>query len=45
VKPTDRICETEWVMVFTLRDGKVASFRQYHDSAAWVAAYGALAPG
>ena len=39
VKPTDRICETEWVIVFTLRDGKIARFRQYHDSAAWVAAY------
>ena len=39
VKPTDCVCETEWVMVFTLRDGKIARFRQYHDSAAWVAAY------
>ena len=39
VKPTDRICETEWVMVFTLRAGKIARFRQYHDTAAWVAAY------
>ena len=39
VKATDRLCETEWVMVFTLRDGKIARFRQYHDSAAWVAAY------
>jgi uncharacterized protein len=41
VKPTGRLCETEWVMVFTLRDGKIARFRQYHDTAAWVAAYGA----
>ena len=39
VKPTDRLCETEWVMVFTLRAGKIARFRQYHDTAAWVAAY------
>ena len=39
VKPTGCICETEWVMVFTLRDGKIARFRQYHDSAAWVVAY------
>jgi ketosteroid isomerase-like protein len=40
VKPTDRLCETEWAMVFTLRDGKIARFRQHHDTAAWVAAYG-----
>ena len=26
VKPTDRLCETEWAMVFTLRDGKIARF-------------------
>jgi ketosteroid isomerase-like protein len=39
VKPTDRLCATEWVMVFTLRNGRVARFRQYHDTAAWVAAY------
>jgi ketosteroid isomerase-like protein len=39
VKPTGRLCETEWVMVFTLRDGKIARFRQYHHTAAWVAAY------
>jgi ketosteroid isomerase-like protein len=39
VKPTGRICDTEWAMVFTLRDGQIARFRQYHDSAAWVAAY------
>jgi ketosteroid isomerase-like protein len=25
--------------VFALRDGKIARLRQYHDSAAWVAAY------
>jgi uncharacterized protein len=39
VKPTECVCETEWVMVFALRDGKIASLRQYHDTAAWVAAY------
>jgi len=39
VKPTNRVCETEWVMVFTLRDGEIARLRQHHDTAAWVAAY------
>jgi uncharacterized protein len=39
VKPTECVCETEWAMVFTLRGGKIARLRHYHDSAAWVAAY------
>jgi ketosteroid isomerase-like protein len=40
VKPTDRECAADWAMVFTLRDGQIARFRQYLDTAAWVAAYG-----
>jgi uncharacterized protein len=37
-KPTGRSYETEWAMVFTLREGKVARIREYSDTAAWVAA-------
>ncbi len=44
VKPTDRTCEVDWAMVFTLRDGLIARFREYHDTAAWVTAYGAPVP-
>ena len=39
VKSTDRTCTTDWVMVFTLRDGQIARFREYHDTAAWISAY------
>jgi ketosteroid isomerase-like protein len=39
VKPTDRTCTSEWAMVFTLRDGRIARFREYHDTDAWAAAY------
>jgi ketosteroid isomerase-like protein len=39
VKSTDRTCTTDWVMVFTFRDGLIANFQEYHDTAAWVAAY------
>jgi uncharacterized protein len=45
VKPTERVCESEWAMVFSLRDGKIARLRQYHDTAAWVAAYARHSPG
>jgi uncharacterized protein len=43
VKPTDRTCTSDWVMVFTLRDGRITRFREYHDTDRWVAAYGAPA--
>jgi ketosteroid isomerase-like protein len=43
VKPTDRICKSDWVMVFTLRDGQITRFREYHDTDRWVAAYAAPA--
>jgi ketosteroid isomerase-like protein len=40
VKPTGRRYESDWAMVFTLRNGKIVHFREYTDSAAIVAAFG-----
>lgn len=37
--PTGRTVNSDWVMVFTLRNGKVIHFREYTDSAAVNAAY------
>ena len=34
--------KSDWVMVFTLRDGKVVRFREWTDSAQLVRAYGAV---
>jgi hypothetical protein len=39
VKATGRIFESEWVQVFSLRAGKIVSFRGYIDTAAIVAAF------
>lgn len=39
VKSTGRIAKTDWVHVFELRNGKVASWREYFDSAAYAQAY------
>lgn len=39
VKVTGREYASEWVHVFTLRDGKVIKFREYTDTANLVAAY------
>jgi uncharacterized protein len=39
VKSTGNAVETDWVHAFTLRDGKIAEFRGYEDSAAIVAAF------
>lgn len=39
VKVTGRQYASEWVHVFTLRDGKVIKFREYADTANLVAAY------
>ena len=39
VKSTGRIYEDEWVQVFRLRQGRIAAFREFNNSAAWVAAY------
>jgi uncharacterized protein len=33
---------SDWVMVFNMRDGKVARFREFCDSAAMVRAYGGV---
>ncbi len=39
VKGTGRSFETEWAMVFTLKNGKIARFREYTDSYGIVAAF------
>jgi ketosteroid isomerase-like protein len=38
-KATGRRLETEWAMVFTLRDGKIARYQIYSDTANAAAAY------
>ena len=43
VTPTGRSIASDWVMVFTVRDGKVTRFREWTDSAQLVKAYGATA--
>lgn len=37
---TGRIAENAWIMVFTIRGGLVAAFREYDDTAAVAAAHG-----
>ena len=39
-KATDQLLDQDWVMVFTLRDGKVVKWQEYEDSAATVSALG-----
>jgi ketosteroid isomerase-like protein len=39
VKSTGKTVDTDWVHAFTLRDGKIARFRGYEDSAAVAAAF------
>ncbi len=39
VKPTSRTFEQEWAHVYTLRDGKVATFLALEDTAAHVVAF------
>ena len=41
--PTGRGFESDFVMVFTLRDGKVVQFQEFSDSAAINAAYDSAA--
>ncbi len=41
VKPTGRTFEQEWAHVYTLRDGKIAKFRAFEDTAALVVAFDA----
>ena len=39
VRSTGRTYEHDWVMVFTLRQGKIARFRHYYDTADIVVAF------
>ncbi len=39
VKSNGRTCETDWVHVFTLRNGKVVKIHVYSDTACIVAAF------
>ena len=34
IKSTGQVVEIDWAMAFTLRDGKIARFRNYEDTAA-----------
>jgi ketosteroid isomerase-like protein len=43
VKATNRTVELDWIMSFTVRNGKVAKFREYIDTKAIADAYGAAA--
>jgi ketosteroid isomerase-like protein len=43
VKATNRTVELDWIMSFTLLNGKVAKFREYTDTKALADAYGAAA--
>lgn len=45
VRQTGRTYDSPWVHVFTLRDGKVARFQDYHDTAASDRAYRPDQPG
>ena len=42
VKSTGAIAENRWVMVFTCRDGHIAQFREFDDTAAVAAAFAPL---
>ena len=39
IKATGRGADVDWVMSFTIRDGKIAAFRQYTDTKAIADAY------
>jgi ketosteroid isomerase-like protein len=39
VRATGLVAENDWAMVFTLRDGKIAKFRNYEDTAAVATAH------
>jgi ketosteroid isomerase-like protein len=45
VRQTGRTYDSPWVHVFTIREGKVASFQDYHDTAAGERAYRPGQPG
>ena len=44
VTTTGRSITSDWVMVFTIRNGKIVRFREWTDSAQLVRAYGAGVP-
>jgi ketosteroid isomerase-like protein len=39
VKATDRVYESDWALVYTVRDGKISRCREYYDTSAQVAAF------
>ena len=41
IKPTGHTLEQEWAHAYTLRDGKIAKFRAFEDTAALVVAFDA----
>jgi hypothetical protein len=43
IKTTGRGAEIDWVMSFTVRDGKIAAFREYTDTKAIADAYASAA--
>src|SRR5580693_2508964 len=43
VKPTERTIELEWVMSFTVHNGKIAKYQQYTDTKALADAFGLAA--
>jgi uncharacterized protein len=43
VKATNRTVELDWVMAFTVRNGKVATFREYTDTKVMADAYASSA--
>ena len=45
VKATGRSFDSPWVHVFTIRDGKIAGFQSYHDTAAGERAFRPDQPG
>ena len=42
VKATNRTVEANWVMVFTVRGGKIARFREFADTQAFASAYASI---
>ena len=45
MKPSGNSFSSTWVMVFTVRNGKIAKFQEYSDSAQLVRAYKGVAAG
>lgn len=41
IKPTGRAFDQEWAHVYTLKDGKIATFRAFENTAAYTKAFGA----